>query len=667
MKTMLSGMGTTFGAPPVGYTYSYEIWSDASVPMYVEQQDIASFMGAYFPSAKGFYGKKTLPSIFDTGTAVSKAACHDQKYYFNMYVSDSSNPHTNPIYKQVLTQLPLVKHDPKIYYYHVYTAGGFKKGNSIHKPKIEAMGFRDPDQQKSTDVAKKGNVTFVSQLSGLSFYNSSGTDVQVSLTYGPAPYTFTIEKYSYSSLSIPTLQEKKDTTSPSAVASSTKKKSSVAKADDVKIQAVDEDVTKPDDAAAFSLRPNTLTFSKYNDATKKYETFRSFSLASQGFGGAAYTIEIFQDPGKPLEVGIQGFNPGNYDTPITSRVRDVTPCPCTFWYQSFAQAGSVEGYSDLAGQIWVVYAGADSPIQLKVTPGQSVAWDLVRPLIDQGDQFVYFVYVLTTDDAIAQKFVAKIATQVLGKNVVAEYEKIMNTPIPSNPVNEGLDITGDVGGPVVQSITADQQVATLMGSLSISDGVIEDAEQGVVGYIVGTDVFTPKGLGFGRFYYVLSPSVISVGTIVSSLYGCLDSAKTSELGGSDIDIQKSLTTLVNEWLVAYIKNPDDAQQQVETYLLKYGSAKIVNDKTKKLTKFGQARLASLVSGPVSIKYPAMKLSTVLNQYVYDFGKSAPDKMPKASVQAQMDKMETLSNQKKQAAKVSQKRYAHQVRGNTKLS
>ncbi len=693
VKAMFEGMGTSFGAPPVGYTYSYEVWSDASVPIYVEQEGYATFMGAFFPSAKGYFGKKTVPSIFDAAGSASKVECHDQDYYFKMYIGTSSSAHEHSIYKQSLTQLPLAKKDPNIYYYHVYTSGGHSKGNSTHEPAVEAMGYQNPNEINSKDAAKRGSVTFSSQLSSISFYNSSGTDVQVSLTYGTDPYTYTLEKYSYNSLEIPTPEAPqsssttvalKATPAATAGSNSLEASSSLAQAPadthNVVTQAMsDSDATAPaaettssaseEDSPPplFSLRPNTLTFAAYDAATKKYVTFRKLMLPPTAFETGTFVIEIFQDAGKPLEVGIQGFNPGNYDIAVTPRVRDITPCPCTFWYQSFQQGGSIEGYSDLPGQIWVVYGGADSLVQTKVKPGQAFAWNLIRPLIGQGDQFVYFVYVVTTDDTVAQNFVAKVAAQQLGKNVIDQYQKMVDTPVASTPTSKSLDVTGAAYTGPDLSITAAQEVAAVMGALTISDGVIEDKDQSVIGYLVGADIFTPKGLGFGRYHYVLAPSVMSFTNLVSAIYGCLDSSKMSNIGSSDADIQKALAGTVNGWFAQYMNNPADVEKQVQQYLIGYGNAKVVDATTKALTKYGQARLQSIMSGTVSLKYPSMKLSTVTNQFVYDFGKSAPDKMPSVLTQKQMDALNNTNIQAKQKMTITAKGGAQYTNNNPMLN
>ena len=602
IKAMFEGMGTSFGGSPIGYTASFSIWSDASVPVFVEQKGLASFMGAFFPSARGMYGQRRLQSIFEANGNVSKAESIEAQYYFKLYVATAANTQKHSFYAQSFTQLPLEKYDPNIFYHHVYTTRKYHHGHSVHVPALESMGFRNPSEE---DEEKQGNVKLGSELPSLSFYNHSGTDVKVSLTYGKVPYAFTVENRSYNTLVVPFTEKKKEKSTGSDTVSATGETEE------------EESTMAPD----FSLRPNTITFSAYNAATKQYDQFRSLMLPAQGFDGSPYTIEIYQDQGRPLEVGIQGLNPGNYDIASTERVRELTPSTCTFWHQSFKQTGSVAGYSDLPGQVWVVYAGADNPIQSKVDPGQVVSWKLTRPLISQGDEFVYFVYVVTTDDAIAQKFVEKVASQVLGKNVIKEYEdaiKVPFVPLSSTSLDEGLDMS-DTTLPEKAAITASQQVKTLMGKLTVSHGVIEDVEQDTIGYLLGTDVFLPKGVGSGDFYYVLSPSVVSVNGIVSLIFGCCDLSKMSVLGGSNTDIQKSLILTVEDWVLAYVKKTVDVEKEVEKFLMQYGNEKVVDGKSGTLTKFGKNRLKRLVFGSASVKYPPMKLSTVTNQYVYDFG------------------------------------------------
>ena len=197
---------------------------------------------------------------------------------------------------------------------------------------------------------------------------------------------------------------------------------------------------------------------------------------------------------------------------------------------------------------------------------------------------------------------------------------------------------------VTSELSAAQQVQALTGALSVSKGVIEDKEQGVIGYMVGADIFSPQGVGFGRFYYTLAPSMVEMNGIITVLSGCLDKVKIRSLASSDADLQAVLKKKIQDWFAAYLKNPKDVIGQVQQFLLQYGDSKIV-DAAGELTKFGSNRLQAIVAGSVSLKYPPMKLSTISNQYVYDFGKAAPEKMPKESINISLKKLNT-ANQKR---------------------
>ena len=628
IKAMIEGMGSSFGIPPAGYIYNFEVFNDAHVTMYLEQEQILSFMGAFMQGPNQFYIKKTIPSIFDTAGAIAKVALSNQNYYFNLYIGQERVTHKSPTYKESLTQLPLAKNDPKVYYYHIYTGTLYSKGSIIHSPKVEVMGWQDPNKLHDSDVLKKGNVAFSGQLSNINFVNNSAVDVQISLTYDKNPYTFTVEHYSYNSLNLPTPLPKKDGSSTQNGSGTT----DVTALTDDKKKINNDEISTDKIVPLFSLRPNTITFSQYNSANKKYESFKSLQLPAQGFDGTAYTIEIFQDKDQPLNVCIQGFQSGNYDIAVTPRYRDITPCICTFWYESFKQAGSVEGYIDLPGQVWIVYAGKDNPMQAKVTASQVVSWQLTRPLIEQGDQYIYFLYINTTDDVVAGKFIDKFISGSLGVQAKNVYQtSIMQSLKNTTSSNLNQDLKGQTAQLDTVVVKPIDQVAAAMGALPVHAGIIEDHEQNIQGYLIGADVFSPAGLGFSRFYYTLSPSVLSTTPLVSYMLNYLDSSKTKTLGASQSAIKAALQTTVDGWLVKYRADTSSVEKNVEQYLIKYGNSAVVSQ-SGVLTPFGSKIKESIISGNVSLRYPSMKLSTVTNRYVYDFGKSAPDKMPENIVQ-----------------------------------
>jgi len=569
-------MGSSFGMPPFGYSYSFEVISDASVDIYVAQEGMASFMGASFPSAKGLYGKKTLPSIFNITSGPSvKASYTGANYYFNMYISDKSDVKKSPVFSQAFTTLPFTKKDPNIYYYHAYTGKKYSKGNIVHYPQVEMLGFQNPLGKGDA----KGNVDIGGQLFSIVFYNSMNNDAQVQLNYGPVPMTFTLEKNSYNTLNVPIKTDKSGASAPS-----------------------------------FSLRPNTLSFSAYNITSKKYDHVKDLLLPSDGFNGCTYTIEIFDD-GQGPDLCIQGLAPGNYDQMISSKVRDLTPCSCVFWYKSVAQSPVGDGFVDLPGQVWIAYKGTDSLIISKVDLGKVVSWNLIRPCLSQHDQYVYFVYVATSDDVKAKKFVEQVITKGLSADQMSAYQAKAKSVKASNSSKNATTTT----------TTTTQQSATVTGVLSSTTGLIQGAAQDIYGYIIGIDIFTSKGLGDGNFYYVLSPLVVNSGSLVQLLSGCIDTSKLPGSKSND-DIQKILSGVIINWLHDYLNNPKDIADQVQNYLIKYGNSFILDAKGA-LTDYGKKQVTSIVQGPMSLKYPPMKLSTVLNQYVYDFGKSVPDKLP----------------------------------------
>lgn len=639
-----NNMARSFGAAADGFIYSFEVISDASVDIYVAQKGMATFMGASFASDRGMYGKNTLPSILNIAAGpYTRASYIGANYYYNMYISDSSPAEKSPIYSQSLTQLPFKQKDPNTYYYHVYTAKKYSKGKIVHIPQVEVMGYANPSAQG----ADKGSIEVGSVLSSITLCNTTNNNAQVSLNYGTTPYTFTLEANSYNTLNVPMQTDSSGASSP-----------------------------------MFSLRPNKLSYALYNTAAKKYVPFKDLLLPSDGFNGCNYTIELYDD-GQGPNLCIQGLTPGTYDQLVSEKVRDLTPCPSTFWYKSVAQSPVGDGFVDLPGQVWVAYQGADSLIISKVEIGKAVSWNLIRPCLSQADQYVYFIYVATADDVKAKQFVRQVVKKQIWAASLSTVPVVISKVDLSKFISQGIiapniskqdpnvyfigvATTDDAAAkkivqdgigktvskdqivtyqaqvknlasssqsssakstttPATTGITTNQQAAVLAGKLSSATGVIQDPVLDVYGYILGLDAFTAKGVGVGNFYYVLPSLVVNASNLAQLLSGSVDTSKLPGSKSSE-DIQKILSAAVVDWLQNYLGNVKDVSKQVQDYLLKYGNANVVDAKGS-LTDYGKNQLNLLLQGPMSLKYPPMKLSTVTNQYVYDFGKNQPDKMP----------------------------------------
>lgn len=586
------GVGRSFGASPSGYTMSFDVYNSSHLPVYVGLKGIASFMGAYFPSAKGMYDVKKIDSILSySGSDAPKVSYSNEEFYFDLYVSSESDPSKDPAYYKNCTQLS-VKHDPKTYYYHAYTKRYISEGSYVHGLGCELLGFSNPSAKGDA----KGNITISSQLSSLTLYNSLGVDVSVSLQYGSKNMTITLEKYSYNTMTVPM------------------------------------DTSSSTPTPKFSLRPNTLTFTTL-DAAK---TVKTLKLPSQGFDGYTYVVEVFQDPGQNINVGIQGLNPGHYDQGVTSRLRDITPCPVVFWYQSVKQMqdNQSQGLVDLPGQVWMVYQGADSPMKTKVEPGQAVGWNLFRPLAAQGDQQLVFLYIETSEDKVAEAFVDDFIAGHVGSDVMHHYQtKLMQfaKDDSSQQLSGSLSLQASEKqkNSLQQESVLKENIATLLGQLNVAQGRMLDKKINVVGYLLGVDIFTPKGLGLGNYYYVLSPSISNIQTLAEIVSSSVDQSKLPDASNAKKSASNAITLQVEQWLKDYIDKPHEVAKEVMAYLEKYGKSKILNSDNA-LNALGKARLKSIVFGNVSLEYPPMKLSTVSNQYVFDFGKNKPKNLPEVT-------------------------------------
>ena len=615
-------MGRSFGASPEGYVYSFEVWNDSNEEIHVGLEGVASFMGSYFPNDKGIYDKKILPPLIDSAGSQPIAKYNQERYYFNLYISTYIDPRNNSLYYQTLTNLPVEKNDTKNFYYHAYTQRGISKGQYVHKPKVEMLGYGNSNQHAK--AKNKGNVTISDQLSTLNFYNSSASDAKVSLTIDKKTYDITLEKYSFNTLKVPT--------SPGSAK---------------------DDGTPGDPVPDYSLRPNTLTFSRYSSSSNDYVPLKTLKIPDEGFDGYPYTIEVFQDQGKNMDIGVQGLAPGHCDQAVFSKIRDISPCPCSFWYQSVDQLTTDKaGFIDLPGQVWVVYQGIDSAIKSKVVAGEVASWDLLRPLSSSGDIFLYFIYAATKDDSKAEAFVDKVVNGTLGADLIGLFTAAINQPVqgdfsPQN-ITGAVTSTGKVvaddsttktGDDTAQSkITVDQEIQGLIGAFETVSGQIVDADTGVGGYLLGIDVFTSKGLGSGNYYYTLAPSLSSTSSLVQLVSSCLDSSKfpassdaskNSSKAPSSTSMDTTVTTEVEGWVSDYLDDPQGVEGKVSSYLKQYGKSTVV-DSTGAMTLFGIAMQKAIMTGKVSIKFPPIKLSTVANKFVFDFGKAAPDGMPKKS-------------------------------------
>ncbi len=480
-----TGMGRSFGAPPTGYVYSFSVYNDSSLPVYVGIQEVVSIMGGTFPKAGGWSSPTVAPfSHYDV---------LDKEYYFEIIIRSSNGnisnhmpylQHADTLYQQEVIQLQ-EPHSTKHNYFRTYMGKDLVNGVWVYGLKGEYLGFADPSAKGPH--ASKG-LQLSSKLTSLTIENSTDTDYYVGYTSTPKATTMTarmcqmfsiVQAHSFGLYSAP---------------------------------------------AHTSLRPGTIGVFDL----KTESLLQTYNLEAQGFDGKSYTLEIYSGAAADApEMSMQGLMPGNYDVPV-GRVRDITPMKCVFWYQ--AAAGKA-GLFDLPGKVWIVsgpVGGAAEQIMVPCLPGNSVEWTLNRPVLDKT-LWLYFLYVDSVDDVKSEQYLKNFIAGKIGAETIAEYKKQSKDQM-IRAQKYVTDAQAIKKGQTQQSGASQVELRQAIdGALKMHQGRIEDTSLAITGYLLGADVFLPQGAGPGTMHYQLAPALANnqnlPTSVVQNLYAfTLDSS-----------------------------------------------------------------------------------------------------------------------------------------------
>ncbi len=319
-----------------------------------------------------------------------------------------------------------------------------------------------------------------------------------------------------------------------------------------------------------------------------------------------YTYKVYDLPPGPV-VEIQGVGIGNFDQPVSGRIRDINPAKCTLWYQSAAQAQEItqkkqkgepqqkEDYSvepfDLPENIWVNYQTKDYTYHKKVTPGQMLDFTLLRPQLSEEAGWLYIVSFKDDNDKKAQKFLDRLHKGLIGQGAI-------KTDI-TKPIDKKNILTNMRANP---------------------NGIVDDTKgpgsSGITGIILLADQYKPQGLGDGPFYYVLEPSVLRVDQFVNVIW--FDEKfyekdpKTGLLTGLSKTVMQGLAQNLPQWITQYKKDKDGAKAAVKLFLQEKANQGLFVDPkvaagSRVFTKQGQGLFESTITGPISIEnYPIMR-------------------------------------------------------------
>ena len=591
-------MGEVFGVVPDDYIYNYVLWNDSNVTIHSSQQGQTSFMGGTFTNAytdqnvsatSSWLNSSTAGTIIDGladsnstttiqepdygvwGNTPGTLTVTAQHLMFNLYFSDNEDTTTDPLYESQLTVLS-EENTTKVYHYRAYTSRELSGGSIVHVPKVELMGWTGAPPSDDDDSDDQPTVTISSSLTSMSLINSTSDDITVSFTYASNPFTVTLEARTFNTISV---------------------------------------------ADGSSLRPNTFSFYESGSSTP----FTSVDFQKVGFDGHSYTMEVYQDSDMTDKaVCLQGLSVGDYDMPLTNQVRDISPVQCTCWWQSkeqYADANdssddTMASFLDLPGQLWAVYESDDTPILTKISVGEAISWNMLRPKVSEGGQYIYFLYVQASSDDAAKSFASEFISGTMGDDLKSVYTDEVSDIVAIVTPQMLSSLSSDSS----TTLTTDQETQAISGTLDYTFGAMTDAS-GTVGYLVGADYFGSTGVGGTAQYYKFTPSVYNLTSLENAFKMYLTNTSDTTLA-SDLP----------QWIINYVEDADTVKGFIENLLITDGNSSYVEN--GELNDAGNLVVEGLLTGPVSIQNPSLDMSTMQNMYVYGLSGSAPDGMPDAT-------------------------------------
>lgn len=527
-KGMASGIGQMFGYVGSEYKYNAMMWNDTPHPVTGEVQKITGVMGVHFSGP--VTTSVTVPAYGNTGQGLKQ-----QQLYCGFSIKDSSG---KTLIDRAISSLSGHKHNDHWYYYHVYTDKGV--------PKAEDLGIK----------------TTSSEFLGSFYNNTASSDITLQFTKNGSSFTVMLDPHSCNLL--------QSTTS-----------------------------------VTHSIRPAAGAHRSFV-FKKGSSTLASIPLASQGIGtphfnhqGKAtgsspsqYVYQVYENNGA-YGVDVQGIAFGNFDQPVqstgsgsartytTKAIRDINPVDCHVWFSSAQQADAAQSHSshkkhyiDPIGQVWVFYAGADTPVAERIVPGKKYAFKIIRPKTSEGKTWFYGLYIGTDDQSKAERFIKRFQEGKIGTGSLQ----------PSISWLSSLD-----------AHNATSQNTLLVRNLNVVKGVIEDTGvggSGVSGSVLFSDPFLPYGTGGTSYYYTISPFVLHTSqffTLIGAFLG-----KQYQSGTGHSTVMSALKNALPSWIVEYRTDPQAVAKSIKAFVGQYGGS------------LNKEQLDGIVSGSVGLEHPPVQ-------------------------------------------------------------
>lgn len=614
----VKGMLGAFGYLPDDYTVNIRIWNDSPGLLGVAKQEMTKILEAGFAGnvtriAEHTQKGKKVPGLLpytNTGDWMK------EKLYFTLWLLIDRGNLNYDEYKTKVEDYALVGTAfPGFGTALGALFGGMKTTDELDKYKLYSkdMSQKDPDNvYHFRAYTKQGKIygeylgikTVTQEFSGVFFNSTDNNKISLEFLKDGTTYKVGLEAHTFSLLN-------SSTGNPTSIRGPKKENRAFTFYNDSSV------------VAAIPIPAQGVCNVQLDPKTNKLIPGSPM----------VYTYEVF--PGKLVnkkgpKVGVQGLAIGNFNQPFDPAnpqkniVRDINPLQCHVWYQSDQQAqtiaaqeieaqakageapGTPPTFYNFTEQVWVFYKTKDSTYQKKLSPGDVIDFNVIRPRLSEKNAWIYVVALKTNDDKKALTFLNRLADGVIGEDL-------------KEPVTK------------IKKFDVEMALTTIQTN---THGLINDTagsgSSGIQGFVLLTDKILPRGIGIGPFYYQINPPQVDVSQLIDLFSSYLHEKNFTNINGQMVlsdAVQKELTNNIKSWIALYQKKKNQVVQQVTQYLQEKGADALFSDPkaaTKTLNDLGKKAVTALISDPVSIANYPQWVQGGTNQYVYYLGDTPKD-------------------------------------------
>lgn len=645
---------TGFGYVAPSWRFSFKVWNDAAIPIYVIRIGQRTVMGCHFPEdvirdgpsseSPGVFlmpGTNSQNLFFDThleysifiinpnGQMPTEFYTGQTLEYFkkgvaigtvgelvlpgisnllggiigalSSFIKNQANLHKNAIFERAVTvdAAGIAQLDANVYNFRAYTTA---QGET----KVEHISYVDTTTQFNGMFHNKLEEKDAEKIVLTFMYKQQNFNVLLE----PSSYNFLVSsgpeqpklpeqsKNSPQADSIPLVYVKKTTDEirPSAD------------------QAVSYFTLKNNDAVVgqipispFGLLPLHLTQDQQDTYIKQRKSGISgpYPIASQQGSPFCYRYEIAKNDGR-IVTGAQPFIASSgQSAPTTLRQRNITPLTCLIFVDSEesakknAAAKSAESFDSIYFLVpgetyWCAYRTADCSFTKKLEVGKVTEVLLVRPRISEKKARLCIAAVSSDDEARVTKFFDRLFS--------GAFDDSLKLPQASSVVDDGM-----------------VQLSELPDAFCTIDDSRPDGS-GLKATVIGYDVFGPCGQAFLKgnpstmphtFYYQVTAPSLSIADLAASLSQFFDPKK---IDGYDlIPVENRVAAYFAKQIPQWIsdlpkKTVAGIQAEVVAALKKYGIATgpgaPFEGSSGTLSEVARGAVETFLTGKVSIQNPS---------------------------------------------------------------